>query len=119
MNKRAVIGVICAISTLFALQGSALTFADGTTDFSITVNPSLNLSVSSNNVSFAITPSKNGAYNSANFSVYSSTNNSTGYTLTMSTNSVNLKSSTINVNNLNGEYILAIKTKLYSASSSE
>ena len=101
MNKRAVLGVICAGSAFFATQISALAFADET-DFSITVRPSLNLSVSSNNVSFSITPSKNGAYNSASFNVYSSTNNSTGYTLTMSTNNVNLKSSTINVNT--GDY---------------
>ena len=74
-------------------------FADGnTTDFSITVNPSLSLSVSSGTVSFEITPTQAGSYNSATFNVYSSTNNVTGYTLTMSTNKVNLESNTVNPN---------------------
>ena len=74
-------------------------YADGnTTDFSITVNPSLSLSVSSNAVSFEITPTQAGSYDSAMFNVYSSTNNATGYTLTMSTNKVNLESNTVNPN---------------------
>lgn len=73
------------------------TFAESdATDFSITVNPSLSLSVSSANVGFQLTPSKTGSYDSASFNVYSSTNNSTGYTLTMSTSRVNLESDTIN-----------------------
>ena len=74
-------------------------YADGnTTDFSITVNPSLSLSVSSSTVGFEITPTQTGAYNSSSFNVYSSTNNVTGYTLTMSTNKVNLESNTVNPN---------------------
>ncbi len=55
MNKRAVI-LVSLLST-FVWAGSAYA-AD--TDFSITVNPSLSLSVSSDNVGFSITPSKNG-----------------------------------------------------------
>ena len=98
MNQRVIFGGILAIPALFATQISAFTFADNTTDFSITVNPSLSLRVSSSNVGFNITPNKDGEYNSASFNVYSSTNNSTGYTLTMSTNNVNLKSNTVNVN---------------------
>ena len=98
MNKRVIFGGTLAISALFALNSSALTFADNTTDFSITVSPSLSLRVSSSNVGFSITPSKDGEYNSARFNVYSSTNNTTGYTLTMSTNKVNLESNTINPN---------------------
>ena len=74
-------------------------FADGnTTDFSITVNPSVSLSVSSASVNFEITPTMAGAYNSANFTVTSATNNVYGYTLTMSTNNVNLTSNTVNPN---------------------
>lgn len=74
-------------------------FADAnTTDFSITVNPSLSLSVSSASVNFEIIPTMQGAYNSASFNVYSSTNNVTGYTLTMSTSNVNLTSNTVNPN---------------------
>lgn len=74
-------------------------FADGnTTDFSITVNPSVSLSVSSASVNFEITPTMQGTYNSANFTVTSATNNVYGYTLTMSTNNVNLTSNTVNPN---------------------
>lgn len=74
-------------------------YADGnTTDFSITVNPSLSLSVSSSTVGFEITPTQTGTYNSSSFNVYSSTNNVTGYTLTMSTSKVNLESNTVNPN---------------------
>ena len=72
-------------------------FADSNdVDFSITVNPSLTLALSSNTVNFSITPTAQGAYNSANFTVTSATNNITGYTLVMGTNNVDLTSSTIN-----------------------
>ncbi len=72
-------------------------FADSNdVDFSITVNPSLTLALSSNTVNFSITPTAQGAYNSANFTVTSATNNITGYTLVMGTSDVNLTSSTIN-----------------------
>lgn len=72
-------------------------FADSNdVDFSITVNPSLTLSLSSNAVNFSITPTAQGAYNSANFTVTSATNNAYGYTLVMGTSDVNLTSSTIN-----------------------
>ena len=74
-------------------------YADGdTTDFSITVNPSLNLSVSKAVSGFSVTPSKNGSYDSDSFNVISSTNNATGYTLTMSVDDTDLVSETINVN---------------------
>ncbi len=72
-------------------------FADSNdVDFSITVNPSLTLALSSNTVNFSITPTAQGAYNSANFTVTSATNNAYGYTLVMGTSNVNLTSSTIN-----------------------
>ena len=59
-------------------------FADSNdVDFSITVNPSLTLALSSNTVNFSITPTAQGAYNSANFTVTSATNNAYGYTLVM------------------------------------
>ena len=74
-------------------------YADGdTTDFSITVNPSLNLSVSKAISGFSVTPSKNGTYDSDSFNVISSTNNATGYTLIMSVDGTDLVSETINVN---------------------
>lgn len=72
-------------------------FADSNdVDFSITVNPSLTLALSSNAVNFSITPTVSGAYNSANFTVTSATNNVYGYTLVMGTSNVNLTSNTIN-----------------------
>lgn len=70
--------------------------ANDTTDFSIKVNPSLNLSVSSNAVGFRLTPTKEGDFGSASFDVYASTNNPTGYKLIMSTDKINLESDTIN-----------------------
>ncbi len=72
-------------------------FADSNdVDFSITVNPSLTLALSSNTVNFSITPKTQGAYNSANFTVTSATNNAYGYTLVMGTSNVDLTSNTIN-----------------------
>ena len=72
-------------------------FADSNdVDFSITVNPSLTLALSSNTVNFSITPTAQGAYNSANFTVTSATNNAYGYTLVMGTSNVDLTSNTIN-----------------------
>ncbi len=86
-----------ALAIIATVVFGANTFAESdTTDFSITVNPSLNLSVSSANGEFQLTPTKTGFYDSASFNVYSSTNNATGYTLTMSTSKVNLESDTIN-----------------------
>lgn len=73
-------------------------FAEDDTTFSITVNPSLNLSVSKAISGFSVTPSKNGTYDSDSFNVISSTNNVTGYTLTMSVDDTDLVSETINVN---------------------
>ena len=72
-------------------------FADSNdVDFSITVNPSLTLALSSNTVNFSITPTAQGAYNSANFTVTSATNNAYGYTLVMGTSNVDLTSNTVN-----------------------
>ena len=72
-------------------------FADSNdVDFSITVNPSLTLALSSNTVNFSITPTAQGAFNSANFTVTSATNNAYGYTLVMGTSNVNLTSNAIN-----------------------
>ena len=66
-------------------------------DFSVTVNPSLTLALSSNAVNFSIIPTVQGTYNSANFTITSATNNVYGYTLVMGTSNVNLTSSTINL----------------------
>lgn len=72
-------------------------FADSNdVDFSITVNPSLTLALSSNTINFSITPTAQGAYNSANFTVTSATNNVYGYTLVMGTSNVDLTSNTVN-----------------------
>ena len=95
-NKKNIYRFLILVGLLFPVSNA---FADGnTTDFSITVNPSVSLSVSSASVNFEITPTMQGAYNSANFTVTSATNNVYGYTLTMSTNNVNLTSNTVNPN---------------------
>ncbi len=107
MNKRAVI-LSALLSVVFCIGLTSFVFAlSRSTNFNIAINPFLSLSVSSNNVSFAITPSQNGSYNSQGFTVYSSTNNSTGYTLTMTTNSVDLIS---NINNVTTGYPATIPT---------
>lgn len=95
MAKRGLIlgGVLVLFSGIFVSN----TFAESAnTDFNIKVNPSLSLSVSSPNVGFSLTPTQAGSYDSASFNVYSSTNNIAGYTLTMSTDKVDLESDTIN-----------------------
>ena len=86
------------IPTIIALGAGIVsnTYADTATDFSITVNPSLSLSVSASSVELEITPSKAGAYDSGTLSVTASTNNTTGYTLTMAATSSALTSNTIN-----------------------
>ena len=99
MNKRAVIGAICAISTLFALQGSALTFAEGentaSSTFSIDVsNAVLQLSVPSD-ASITLNPTSSaGDFGSTNLNIKVSTNNATGYRLSMSVPTTDLTHST-------------------------
>ncbi len=66
------------------------------TDFSITVEPSASITLSSNAVDLEITPTKQGVYNSGSLTVAAATNSSAGYTLTMTTSSVDLVSDTLN-----------------------
>ena len=77
------------------------------TEFSVTVNPYLNVTLSSNDVHLPITPSSGGTYGSAYFTATASTNNALGYSLNLSikdTNTAaaqlttNLTPDTINVN---------------------
>ena len=97
MVKRGLIlgGILATVSGVFVSN----VFAESAnTDFNIKVNPSLSLSVSSSNVGFSLTPTQAGSYDSASFNIYSSTNNIAGYTLTMSTNKVDLESNIVNPN---------------------
>lgn len=77
------------------------------TEFSVTVNPYLNVTLSSNDVHLPITPSSGGTFGSTYFTASASTNNALGYSLNLSikdTNTAaaqlttNLTSDTINVN---------------------
>ena len=89
------------IPTIIALGAGvfANTYADtASTDFSITVNPSASLTVSSASVNLNITPNKNGVYDSDTLTVTASTNNTTGYTLVLETDNTALESNTINPN---------------------
>ena len=91
MNKRAVIGTICAIYNLFALQGSALTFAEttGSATFSVDIADTiLELTVPSNPAVINLNPTMTGtAFGTANVTISAATNNQTGYTITMTPDS--------------------------------
>ena len=78
--------------------GTNVFATDPEVDLSVTVNPSLTLSVSSNSVNLPITPDADGEYNTTNFTITSATNNMYGYTLTMSTEDDHtyLESTTVN-----------------------
>ena len=93
-KTKLIIPTIIALGAGFAASGA---YAD-TTDFSITVKPSVSLSLSSASVNLQITPTQSGVYDSASFTATASTNNTTGYTLVMTTNSTALVSDTVNVN---------------------
>lgn len=94
MNKRAVIGLFCAVSAFFVLYGSAPTFADstGSTVFTVDVaNTTLELTVPATPAIIDLNPTMSGtSFGTANINVKVATNNITGYTLTMNpTNSQN------------------------------
>ena len=90
------LATILAFSAL-ALSGSV--YADGNnTDISVTVNPSVSLILSSSSVNMQITPTQSGVYDSNSLTVAASTNNTTGYTLVMTTSSPDLVSNTLNFN---------------------
>lgn len=89
------------IPTIIALGASVAAnsvYADtASTDFSITVNPSVSLSIEGT-PHLSITPNKEGFYDSTSIDVKSSTNSTAGYTLVMTTNSTSLVSDVVNVN---------------------
>ena len=66
------------------------------TDFSITVEPSASITLSSNAVNLEITPTKQGVYRSGSLTVSAATNSPDGYTLTMTTTEPDLVSDTLN-----------------------
>ncbi len=96
-------------------------FADdpvtGSTEFTVTVNPYLNLTLSSadmsagNIIHLPLTPSSSGTYGSKSLTATASTNNAYGYTLVMSTPHTYLESSTINVNDGTYPHIEAITSR--------
>ncbi len=84
MNKRVVLGGILAISAFFALNLPAVTFAENSTDFSITTAPVLQLEVPSS-ASLLLNPTSSaGDFNSTTITAIVSTNSMLGYTLTVS-----------------------------------
>lgn len=95
MNKK-VVGIICAVSTLFALNLGAVTFADNSTEFSLDVSSAaLQLTVPPT-ASIELNPTSSSAvFGTANVTVNVATNNLTGYTLTMSVPSTNLTHSSL------------------------
>lgn len=118
MNKKVVLAFgIAALSC-----GSiAPAFADdpvtGSTDFTVTVNPYLNLTLTSadmsagNIIHLPLTPSSSGTYGSKSLTATASTNNAYGYTLVMSTPHTYLESNTINVNDGTYPHIEAIESR--------
>ena len=92
------------VFSLFSIRGSALTFAEGegtaSTTFSIDVsNAVLQLSVPSD-ASITLNPtSSSGDFGSTNLNIKVSTNNATGYKLSMSVPTTDLTHSTITGNN--------------------
>ena len=105
MNKKVILTF--GIATLSCgLASSALVAADDT-QFTVTVNPYLNVTLSDSDIHLPITPSSNGTYGSANFSAYTSTNNAYGYKLNLTIKdgsaananlTTDLKSNVVNVN---------------------
>ncbi len=96
MNKRAVIGAICAISTLFAFNGSASTFADEGVGFSVDVSEAALQLTAPETATIELNPISSAAvFNSASFNVNVATNNMTGYTLTMSVATTDLTHNTL------------------------
>jgi hypothetical protein len=99
MVKRSYKHILLSALILGTSFGTTSVFAtDPEVDLSVTVNPSLTLSVSSNSVNLPITPDADGEYNTTNFIITSATNNMYGYTLTMSTEDDHtyLESTTVN-----------------------
>ena len=108
MNKKVIITTLGIAAFSSSIFYSA--FAEPVTrntEFSVTVNPYLNVTLSSNDVHLPITPSSGGTFGSTYFTASTSTNNALGYSLNLSikdTNTAaavlttNLTSDTINVN---------------------
>ena len=66
------------------------------TEFSITVEPSVSLTLSDASVNMQITPTRAGTFDSSSFTAYASTNNTTGYTLSLAATNSSLTSNTLN-----------------------
>lgn len=66
------------------------------TDFSITVEPSASITLSSNSVNLEITPTRQGVYRSGSLTVSAATNSPSGYNLVMATTEPDLVSDTLN-----------------------
>ena len=107
MKRSCLLLVSGAISVLGIAPSAFAEPVTRNTEFSVTVNPYLNVTLSSNDVHLPITPSSGGTYGSTYFTATSSTNNALGYSLNLAikdTNTAqavlttNLTSDTINVN---------------------
>ncbi len=85
MNKRVAVGVVCFVSTFFALNSGAVTFAENLTQFSIDVSDAaLQLTVPPT-ASIELNPtSSNAVFGTTNVTVSVATNNMNGYRLSMS-----------------------------------
>jgi hypothetical protein len=94
-------GSIKSILLLAIVSGictSKAVFADNPLDFSITVEQTLSLVLSSNSVNIELTPTRNGTFGKTNFTVSSATNNAYGYILTMTNGTTYLESNTVDAN---------------------
>ena len=94
--KRSLLGYALAFVGFFALQSSALTFAEPGVDFSINISePVLQISVPPS-ASITLNPaSSSGMFGSTNVTINVATNNMTGYTLSMSVPDTDLVHTTI------------------------
>ncbi len=88
--KTVAFGVICFLALFFCNQGEVL--AD-TMGVNLELAESVAINVQSD-VSLDLQPSNNGAFGQTSFTVYSATNSPAGYTITFSTNSIDLVSET-------------------------
>ncbi len=118
MNKKVVLAFgIAALSCGVATPAFADDPVTGSTDFTVTVNPYLNLTLTSadmsagNIISLPLTPSSGGTYGSKSLTATASTNNAYGYTLVMSTPHTYLESNTINVNDGTYPHIEAVESR--------
>ena len=108
MNKKVIVATLGIAAFSSSIFCSAFAEQDpNQTHFTVTVNPYLNVTLSSHEVHLQVTPSSGGTFGSTSFTATSSTNNALGYSLNLAIKdtdteqavlTTNLTSDTINVN---------------------